>query len=192
MAEKDGGQASTVGIIELEGSINYVVSRGDYAFAASGLSGLQIIKLNRPSESLAGLCAELPIYEGSSKLNVQEGESVAYRGEKRFNNVNIMGSLMLCGSWTVVNHVDVKTGATFQLFGSMAVGRNWRRRNIKVGENGLLQIEGDVTIYGDVILMEGATLEFLGTDSEIDVFGEVKYEGEATVKGTFRDVRGKF
>ncbi|MDX1332851.1 MAG: hypothetical protein R3252_07470 [Robiginitalea sp.] len=192
LAEKEGGQARTVGIIELEGSINYVVSRGDYAFAASGLSGLQIIKLNRPSESLGGLCADLPIYNGSSKLNVQEGERLAFRGEKRFNNINIMGSLMLCGSWTVVNHVDVKTGATFQLFGSMAVGRNWSRRNIKVGENGLLQIEGDVTIYGDVILMEGATLEFLGTDSEINVFGTVKYEGEATVKGTFRDVRGKF
>ena len=192
LAEKDVSDASTVGIIELEGSINYVVSRGDYAFAASGLSGLQIIKLNRASESLAGLCADLPLYDGSSKLNVQEGETAAYRGEKRFNNVNIMGSLLLCGSWTVVNHVDVKTAATFQLYGSLSVGRNNQRRNVKVGENGLLQIEGDVTIYGDVILMEGATLEFLGTDSVIDVFGEVKYEGEATVNGTFRDVRGKF
>jgi len=192
LAEKNENEARTVGIIELDGSINYVVSRGDYAFAASGLNGLQIIKLNRASTSLAGLCSDLPLYDGSSKLNVQEGEIAAFRGEKRFNNINIMGSLLLCGSWTVVNHVDVKTAATFQLYGTMAVGRNSQRRNIKVGENGLLQIEGDVTVYGDVILMDGATLEFLGPDSEIDVFGEVKYEGEATVKGTFRDVRGKF
>ena len=192
LAEKNENEARTVGIIELDGSINYVVSRGDYAFAASGLNGLQIIKLNRASTSLAGLCSDLPLYDGSSKLNVQEGEIAAFRGEKRFNNINIMGSLLLCGSWTVVNHVDVKTAATFQLYGTMAVGRNNQRRNIKVGENGLLQIEGDVTVYGDVILMDGATLEFLGPDSEIDVFGQVKYEGEATVKGTFRDVRGKF
>ena len=107
-------------------------------------------------------------------------------------NINVMGSLLLCGSWTVVNHVDVKTAATFQMFGTMAVGRNTQRRNIKVGENGLLQVEGDVTVYGDIILMEGATLEFLGSDSAIDVFGEVRYEGAATVKGTFRDVRDKF
>ena len=192
LAEKEANASRTVGIIELDGSINYVVSRGDYAFAASGRNGLQIIKLNRATASLAALCTDLPVYDGSSKLNVQEGERAAYRGEKRFNNINIMGSLLLCGSWTVVNHVDVKNAATFQLYGSLAVGRNNKRRNIKVGENGLLQIEGDVTIYGDVILMEGATLEFLGTNSVIDVFGEVKYEGEATVKGTFRDVRGKF
>ncbi|MEJ2583481.1 MAG: hypothetical protein P8Z38_00095 [Robiginitalea sp.] len=192
LAEQEERAARTVGIIELDGSINYVVSQGDYAFAASGLNGLQIIKLNRSSASLRGLCADLPIYDGTSKLNVQAGESAAYSGEKRFNNINVMGSLLLCGSWTVVNHVDVKTDATFQLFGRMAVGRNNQRRNLKVGENGLLQIEGDVTVYGDVILMEGATLEFLGTDSVIDVFGEVKYEGQATVKGTFRDVREKF
>ena len=192
LAEQDDLGARSVGIIELDGSVNYVVSRGDYAFAASGLNGLHIIKLNRPSASLAGLCADLPVYDGTSKLNVQEGETVAYQGEKRFNNINIMGSLLLCGSWTVVNHVDVKTAATFQMFGTMAVGRNTQRRNIKVGENGLLQVEGDVTVYGDIMLMEGATLEFLGSDSAIDVFGEVRYEGAATVKGTFRDVRGKF
>lgn len=192
LAEKDGFGARTVGIIELDGSINYVVSRGDYAFAASGLNGLQVIKLNRPSASLAGLCADLPIYDGTSKLNVLEGESAAYGGEKRFNNINVMGSLLLCGSWTVVNHVDIKTAASFQLYGTMAVGRNSQRRNLKIGENGLFQLEGDVTVYGDVILMEGATLEFLGSDSVIDVFGEVKYEGAATVKGSFRDVRGKF
>ncbi len=192
LAERNDSDARMVGIIELDGSINYVVSRGDYAFAASGLNGLQIIKLNRPSPGLEALCSDLPVYEGSSKLNVQEGQSAAYRGEKQFNNINVMGALLLCGSWTVVNHVDVKTSATFQLFGTLAVGRNNQRRNLKVGEGGLLQIEGDVTVYGDVILMEGATLEFLGPDSVIDVFGEVKYEGEATVKGTFRDVRGKF
>lgn len=192
LAEQAADGARTVGIIELDGSVNYVESRGDYAFAASGTKGLQVIKLNRASASLAGMCADLPIYDGSSKLNIQEGESAAYRGEKRFNNINIMGSLLLCGSWTVVNHVDVKTAATFQLYGILAVGRNTQRRNVKVGENGLLQVEGDVTVYGDVILMEGATLEFLGSDSVIDVFGEVKYEGAATVKGTFRDVRGKF
>jgi hypothetical protein len=192
IADQDGNGARTVGIIELDGSVNYVVSRGDYAFAASGTNGLQIIKLNRVSESLAATCAELPVYDGTSKLNVLEGETVAYQGEKRFNNINVMGSLMLCGSWTVVNHVDIKTNAAFQLYGTLAVGQNSQRRNIKVGENALLQIEGDVTVYGDLILMEGASLEFLGSDSVMDVFGEVKYEGAAIVKGVFRDVRGKF
>lgn len=181
-----------VGIIELSGSVNYVVSREDYAFAASGSTGLQIIKLNRASESLETRCADLPLYEGSSKLNVHEGEIVAYRGEKRFNNLNIDGALLLCGSWTVANHVDVKDNASFELYGTLAIGRNDQRRNLKVGVGGILRIEGDVTIYGDLILEQGSRVEFLGSDSEIDIFGSVKYLGESTVLGTFRDVRNKF
>lgn len=192
LSESAESGIEAVGIIELPGSINYVSSRGDYAFAASGTSGLQIIKLNRPQPGLQGRCAGLPPYEGSSKLNVGASDQLAFSGEKRFNNININGALLLCGSWTVVNHVDVKDGATFELYGTLAVGRNTQRRNLKVGEGALLRIEGDLTIYGDLILMEGARLEVLGSNSAIDIFGSVKYEGEATVTGTFRDVRGKF
>lgn len=41
-----------MGVVELKGSINYVVSDGDYIFAASGNSGLQIINKIRTQESL--------------------------------------------------------------------------------------------------------------------------------------------
>lgn len=42
-----------LGVVGLKGSINYVVSEGDYIFAASGRSGLQIISKKRSVESLA-------------------------------------------------------------------------------------------------------------------------------------------
>lgn len=41
-----------MGVVELKGSINYVVSDGNYIFAASGNSGLQIIHKIRTQESL--------------------------------------------------------------------------------------------------------------------------------------------
>lgn len=41
-----------MGVVELRGSINYVVSHDDYIFAASGTSGLQIINKIRTQESL--------------------------------------------------------------------------------------------------------------------------------------------
>lgn len=41
-----------MGVVELNGSINYVISDGDYIFAASGNSGLQIINKIRTQESL--------------------------------------------------------------------------------------------------------------------------------------------
>lgn len=40
-----------MGVVELNGSINYVVADGDYVFAASGASGLQIISKIRTDES---------------------------------------------------------------------------------------------------------------------------------------------
>lgn len=40
-----------MGVVELSGSINYVVADGDYVFAASGASGLQIISKIRSDES---------------------------------------------------------------------------------------------------------------------------------------------
>ena len=40
-----------MGVVELSGSINYVVANGDYVFAASGKSGLQIISKIRSDES---------------------------------------------------------------------------------------------------------------------------------------------
>lgn len=183
---------SPVGILELEGSVNYVASKSDYAFAATGSTGLQIIRLNRPSESLDSRCADLPGYTGGTHLIVTEGETRAFRGEKRLKTLTVGGELLLCGSWTVLNHVNIQAGGTLELSGIFAVGRNSSQRNITVNEGSRLRIEGDVTIYGDLILQEGAVVEFLGAGSVIDVFGEVKYNGPASISGNFRDVRGAF
>lgn len=192
LSEESQDGSDLVGIIELSGSVNYVESKGDYAFAATGEGGLQIIRLNRPSESLESQCQGLSEYEGSSTLNVPAGQTLAYSGEKRLNTIAVGGELLLCGSWSVSNHVNVQDGGTLELYGIMAVGRFNRRRNINVGEGATLRIEGDVTIYGDLILQDGATVEFLGDASEIDIFGTVKINGDATITGTFRDVRNRF
>jgi hypothetical protein len=74
----------------------------------------------------------------------------------------------------------------------MAIGSNQDQGSLTVSSGALLQIEGSVTIYGDLILEDGARVEFLGTNSIIDIFGSVSSGKQATVSGTFRDVRGKF
>ncbi|MEJ2161771.1 MAG: hypothetical protein P8X60_00170 [Robiginitalea sp.] len=192
LAEREGSGATTMGVIELGGSVNYVTSQDDFAFAASGGDGLHIIKLNRPADSLDTRYLDLPQYEGKSRLIINKEESAAYRGEKRLELIQVEGSLMLGGSWTVYNDVTVASQGIFHISGSMAVGRNDGMKAIVVEPQAILRVSGNLTLYGDLILKDGATVEFLDPDSVIDIFGAVKREGETSILGTFRDVRGAF
>ena len=192
LSEKKPDNTEGVGVIELTGSINYVASQGDYIFAASGTSGFQIIKLNRPSQSLELKCAELVPYEGTASYTVFEGEDQAFRGSKRFKSLTIGGSLLLCGSWTVKDDINIIEDAIFEMNGTIVVGRANRTKNVVVGKGATLRIEGSMTIYGDLILEEGATLEFLGSAATAAVLGEVNKKASATVIGTFNDYFEKF
>jgi hypothetical protein len=191
MSEDNNG-VDLVGIIELQGSINYVASKGDYIFAASGKRGLQIIKMNKPDSTLESKCQGTPNYSGSSRLEVPSNADLAYSGSRRLRNISVEGNLLLCGTWTVQNEVEVAVDGLFEMRGVLVVARNNRRRNVTVAANATLRIEGDLTIYGDLILEEGASLEFLGSDSRVNIFGDVNVSDSATVTGEFDDVQDKF
>ncbi|WP_297692264.1 hypothetical protein [uncultured Eudoraea sp.] len=193
LSEDRGPSAATYGVIQISGSVNYVESKGDYAFAASGAEGLQIIKLNRLSQSLAATCATLTEYEGTSKLVINEGQDIAFRGAKRFNSIQVSGSLLMCGSWTVINDVDIKKeSGLLEMNGNLLVGRNRKRKEIKIEEGATLRIEGNLTIYGDLDLKDGSTIEFIGSDSVVNIFGEVKIGDNVTIAGEFDDLQNKF
>jgi hypothetical protein len=169
-----------------------VESRDDYIFAASGREGMYIIKLNKPDESLATRCLSSPLYWGSSKLRVDEGETLEYSGAKRFSSVDVKGALLLCGAWTVSGDVKVDDDALFEMNGTFAVGSNRKQKDITVEKGATFRVEGNLLIYGDLILKENATLEFIGPVSVADIFGEVKMEDSAKVIGTYVDVQDKF
>ncbi|MBT8296774.1 MAG: hypothetical protein KJO52_00440 [Maribacter sp.] len=192
LSEDNGSNADLYGVIELDGSINFVESKGDYIFAASGKEGLQIVKLNRPSESLVQECASLNIYEGSSKLVVNEGQDIAFRGSKRFNSLKVSGSLLMCGTWTAKNDVEVKQNGLMEMNGTLVVGSNRKRKKITVEEGAVLRIEGNLTIYGDLELKDNSTIEFLGSNSVVNVFGDVKIDDNVTITGDFDDAQNKF
>ncbi|WP_276166676.1 hypothetical protein [Zobellia alginiliquefaciens] len=192
LSEEKDGQTNIIGVVDLDGSINFVASKGDYIFAASGKAGLQIVKLNRPDESLEARCSDLLYYSGSSNLSVNEGETKEYKGSKWFNTLNVNGSLLLCGTWAVKNSSYINSGGLFEMNGTLYIGRNNSKKNITVNKDATLRIEGNFTVYGDIILNDGATLEFIGDDSVANVFGSVKKLGSAKVIGEFRDVRNKF
>ncbi|MDT7830379.1 hypothetical protein RQM65_17045 [Pricia sp. S334] len=192
LSEKQDRTMEMVGVLDLSGSVNFVASKGDYVFAASGKAGLQIIKLNRPDESLAARCADLPLYQGKANLEVAKGDTAAYRGAKRFNKVTVDGGLLLCGSWTLNNGAVVGEAGLFEIRGNLIVGRNGKRKNITVKKNATLRVEGNLAVYGDLNLEDGATLEFIGEGSMALVSGSVNRNGSARVIGDFKDVHNKF
>ena len=106
--------------------------------------------------------------------------------------MDIAGNLLLCGTWTVRDEIEIQSDALFEMRGVLVVARNNRRRNVTVGANATFRVEGNLTIYGDLILEEGATLEFLGNDSRVNIFGDVNRADSATVTGEFEDVQDKF
>lgn len=192
LSEESSESTSPVGIIDLDGSINFVASKGDYIFAASGTAGLQIIKMNKPNQSLATKCENLTSYKGSSKLTVGSNEVIAYQGSKRLNEIEVAGDLLLCGSWTVSNNVNLDVDSLFEMKGSIIVGNNRNKKTISVAANASLRIEGDLIIYGDLILEEGATLDFLGTSSRVYITGKVTKAESADVTGDFNDILKSF
>lgn len=184
-----------VGIIGLEGSINFVESKGDYIFAASGLEGLQIIKMNRPNpqDTLSERCQGAVDYNGQATLQVPQGTSVAYAGNKRLNYLSVAGEALLCGFWTVSQEVVADNDATLEVRGSLFVGRNNKRKDVTIKAGSTLRIEGNLTVYGNLILESGAQLIFEpGTQNIANIFGEVVIAHDATVSGTFKDVQEKF
>jgi hypothetical protein len=192
ISDDEGNTTEPYGVIQLDGSINYVQTKGDYAFAAAGQQGLQIIKLNRLSLSLAAQCSSLIEYNGSSKLVINVGDDIAFSGAKSFNSIKVEGSLLMCGSWTVRNDVDIKDDALMEMNGSISVGSNKKKKEIKVEKRATFRVEGNVTIYGDLNLEDDSTIEFIGEGSVINIFGKVKMGDNVSVLGTFVDVQNKF
>ncbi|MBT8297625.1 MAG: hypothetical protein KJO52_04765, partial [Maribacter sp.] len=72
------------------------------------------------------------------------------------------------------------------------VGSNRNRKKITVEDGAVLRIEGNLTIYGDLDLKYNSTIEFLGSNSVVNVFGDVNIEDNVTISGTFDDAQDKF
>ena len=191
--EKKTDNTEEFGIIGLDGSINYVESKDDYVFAASGKLGLQILKMNKPSETLLNRCADLLIYIGNDNIRVALGEELAYSAGpgKRLSSVKVEGSLLLCGSWTVQNNTTIEEMALFEMNGSFIIGSNKKQKEILIKKDGAFRVEGNLTIYGNLILEEGATIEFLN-NAVVTIFGDVVLGNGAEVIGDFVDVRNAF
>ncbi|GIZ08859.1 PQQ-like beta-propeller repeat protein [Flavobacterium sp. UMI-01] len=180
------GQLQLQGSVALSGSSNYVKSVGDYIFVASGNGGLKIIKkVTVPTID----CSNFPTYTGNQNLNVNSNEDLKYQGSASLKTVNVNANLTFCGSLSISQGININSNGVFVMKGSMAQGQyNSNSSNFNV--NGTLKIEGSVVIYGNLVLNNGAKLEFVGADSEITIYGKVTKNNGVTITGTYKDTFG--
>lgn len=179
-----------VGSIALNGSCNYTMSKGDYIFAAMGNGGLKIAKMVTNTQTLN--CTQFPTYNGSPWLNVNSNENKQYQGSASLMGVNVNANLTFCGSLSVSQGININSGGTFYMKGSLAQGQQsnpWLSLNIN--NNATLRIEGNVVIYGNMILNNGAKLDFVGSNSTITIYGNVIKNGTVTITGTYTDTFNK-
>ena len=79
-----------------------------------------------------------------------------------------------------------------EMNGTLVVGSNRDQKKITVEEGAVLRIEGNLTIYGDLELKDDSTIEFIGSNSVVNIFGDVEIDDNVTISGSFEDAQNKF
>ena len=192
----DEDEAELYGVLDLDGSSNFVRYEDKYVFVATGAGGLQILKIEKKDEDEDDddevvSCENLDTYKGSSNLNVNGNETVAYRGSAQLKNVNIGGNFLFCGSLAIEQNLNVNSNGLMEVYGSFAFGQYRKNSSLNVNSNATLRLSGSVVIYGDLKLNSGAKLEFVGEGTSITVYGDVTINSGASISGDFTDTEGK-
>ncbi|MFC3878914.1 hypothetical protein ACFOSV_01940 [Algoriphagus namhaensis] len=188
----DEDEFKLYGILDLDGSSNFVKNEEGFVFVATGAGGLQILKIQEVDEDYdEERCEDLPKYEGSDNLNINTNESEGYGGTTSLKNVNIGGEFLFCGSLAIQSNLNVDSGGLMEVYGSFIFGQFKKNTSLNVGSNSTLRLSGSTVIYGDLKLTSGATLEFVGDENEVYIYGDVIINSGAKVIGNFNEPTGK-
>lgn len=182
----------SLGVLELEGSSNFLRNEEEFVFVAAGGGGLQILKINKSEGSTDPSCAGLPNYNGTAYLNINMFESASYSGSSVFKAVNIGGSFLFCGSLAIEQNLNINSDAVMTVNGTFVFGQYKKNTSLNLGSFATLKLQGNTVIYGDLKLNSGSTLEFIGEENTITVYGTVTINSGAQIIGKFKDTEGKF
>ncbi|GMQ26506.1 hypothetical protein Aoki45_31880 [Algoriphagus sp. oki45] len=186
------------GVLDLDGSSNFVRFEDKFIFVATGQGGIQILKIverdeddDDDEENEDINCTGLSPYRGSSNLNINGNENAAFAGSAQLKNVNIGGEFLFCGSLAIEQNLNVNSNGLMTVVGSFAFGQYRKNTSINVNSNSTLRLSGSTVIYGDLRLNSGATLEFVGDNNTITIYGDVQINSGARIIGDFKDTEGK-
>ncbi len=187
---KDKSSIKEFGVLDLDGSSNFVRNEQKFVFVATGAGGLQIIKINKEETSpTQNICQGLATYSGSSWVNINSGETRAFSGSASLDGLNNNSNFLFCGSLAIQSQFNLNSGSTTEVYGSFAFGR--LNGGTQMNVNSKLKLSGSIVIYGDINLNSGASIEFVGTGNSITIYGRVNKNNNVTITGNFTDTEGK-
>ncbi|MFI2743420.1 hypothetical protein ACG2LH_11820, partial [Zhouia sp. PK063] len=176
-------------------SSNFIKSKNNYVFVASGRGGLKILKMNETSDddtSGDATCnGTYDAYTGPSYVtfNVNSNDNQSYSGSAALSNMNISATLNWCGSVFTTGHVNVNSNGTFNMYGSIQITQQLNVNNImniygsaQVGDqlnintNGELYIKGNLT-QGDI----NAKNKKVFVNGKLIIDGDVIFYGDLTI-----------
>lgn len=178
------------GVLDIDGSSNFVRNEEEFVFVATGFGGLQILKINKvttnPTESV---CTGLPAYPGEYWLNVNGGETKSFGGAASVGGINNNSKFLFCGSLAIAQQFNMNGGSTTEVYGSLVFGR--LNGGTQMNVNSKLKLSGSIVIYGDLNLNGGSSIEFIGSGNSITIYGKVNKNPSVTITGDYTDTEGK-
>ncbi|MGL2994544.1 hypothetical protein [Flavobacterium sp. TSSA_36] len=188
---QNSNQLDWLGRISINGSSNYIKTKGDYIYVASGKGGLKIIKIEGKSSPVN--CTGYPTYTGNANLILNSNQTAAFSGSTALSSiiVNSKSSLTHCGALSVQNDLTLNSNSLFEMSGTLSQGRYGQNTRLTINSNAEMKVNGAVVIYGDLVLNSNANLTFLGTGSSITIYGKVIKGSNVKITGNFKDTENK-
>lgn len=177
------------GVLDLDGSSNFVRNEEEFVFVATGFGGLQILKINKPQDASNAACDGLATYPGDYWLNINSNETKAYSGSASVGGINNNSKFLFCGSLAIQQQFNLNSNSVTEVYGSLAFGRY--NGGTQMNVNSTLKLSGSIVIYGDLNLNSGAKIEFVGNNNTITIYGKVMKNSNVTITGNFTDTEGK-
>lgn len=179
-----------IGVLELQGSANYVKVNDRHILVASGKEGLKILKINLAEETYPNnKCGNLPFYTGGSYININTNRPQGYFGSLVVDGIIVNDHFTFCGSLAVKGWVNVNSNGVFNMNGTLTVGQYGKDTGMNI--NDTFSIDGHLIIYGNLTLNSNAKLDFLGDKSSITIYGKVIKNSGHSISGKFEDTEGK-
>ena len=106
--------------------------------------------------------------------------------------MNSNSHLNWCGALSVAQALNINSNGNLYIKGSLAQGSAANPYlALTVNSNATLKVEGNVVIYGNLVLNSNSNLEFVGSGSSITIYGNVIKGNNVDITGTFVDTFDK-